>query len=143
MAEAKLAVLKTRFSPGRILMEIQLVPIDGFEFDLPMEEAGNKLSQVANYARQTFGIRTAPRQAQIEAEKRMAEEHGTELRAKRDKAERKMRAMSKTLAGGSDRAIQVLEGELKRAITEGEKTEIDRARQQLDRAKAMKESQGK
>ena len=59
MVECKLSLLETSFSPGLIKLHIELMPGDGELFDLPMEEAGKKLSAVANYAASTFGVRAA------------------------------------------------------------------------------------
>ena len=133
MVEIRLSHLLTEFSPGRIVLRIELIPMNGEEFDLPMEEAGNKLSAVANYARATFGVRTSTL-----PEKSMAVP--TQQAWKRpitDMAERRKNEIAKNITKGSDRALQVMQGELDRAIEEGDHGAITRAREHLERSKDM------
>ena len=130
MVDCKLGALETRFTPQMITLFIEVIPIEGQSFDMPIEDATNKLNAVANYARTTFGVRVTPISTQEPSPQ------GKILASTRE--EKKQASMAKTLKGGADRAIQVLEGELARANKEKNPEAIAKAEMQLTRAKAMK-----
>lgn len=130
MADCKLDLLKTEFSPYKITLLIELIPLPGLEFDLPMEDAGKKLSSVANYARETFGVRTGPIGPS---------DPGSQGKTGGPvKGDRKQREMAKMLKASGARAIKVMENELKLAKIGKDPARIERAETQLANALAMK-----
>ena len=137
MPAIKLAKLVTSFVPEKIRLVIELTPGNGELFDLPMDEAGNKLSAVANYARTTFGVRTTPIAASPPA-KTSDTDPKAQTRKPKLTAQDHLR---KNMIEGSKRAIQVLEQELQRARAEKDPGAIKRAEEQLARGKALQEKQ--
>lgn len=137
MAECKLIRLLTCFTPEKIRLVIELAPLGSDEFDLPMDEAGNKLSAVANYARTTFGVRTSPALPSVSTPEQASSGKPRPL----DRAERRNQAMSKMIKAGGARALQVFEEALARAKASKDPREIEIASEQLARAKAMQAKQ--
>ncbi len=129
MVDCKLGYLKTEFSPERIILIIEMVPLECQEFDQPMDNVVSKLDQVANYARETFGVRTAP----VSTKEPGSPGHPSPP----GKAERKQKEIAKMLKGGAGRAIKVMEQELARAKAEKNPAAIKSAEEQLARAQAM------
>ncbi len=111
MVESLLNVLETRFTPERITLHIELTPGDVVAFELPIEEAGKKLSMVANYAASIFGVRVAP-----------LPPNGTPAMPDANSARNQ-----EEVKRGSARALQVFEGELTRAKASGDPRAIARA----------------
>ena len=111
MVESLLNVLETRFTPERITLHIELTPGDVVAFELPIEEAGKKLSMVANYAASIFGVRVAP----LPPSPNGATPPNMDAYI-RDEVGR-----------GSARAVKVLEGELARARSSGDPAAIAKA----------------
>lgn len=56
MESCKLDRLMTDFSPGRMILHVELVPPKGMTFDTPLKEPGKKLNMIANYARTIFDV---------------------------------------------------------------------------------------
>jgi len=139
MSECKLGYLRTEFAPDRISLLIELIPLNAQLFDLPIDEVGDKLNAVANYARTTFAVRTAPNPAITGVAASRASAAGRPPANGAPVSDRKQRAMRKVLEAGPSRAIQVLEGELARAKEGGDPKLIKLAEEQLARANAMKE----
>lgn len=115
MVESLLNVLETRFTPERITLHIELTPGPSVAFELPIEEAGKKLSMVANYAASTFGVRAAPPVPN-------GSPAPPDLNAARNQDEVKR---------GGARALTVFEGELARARSSGDPRAIARAESSL------------
>jgi len=123
MVETKLGLLLTKYTPACIRVVIELVPAAGSSFDEPIGNLATKLDQVANYARSTFGVRTAP-------VTQPTAQNGGEHEEKLKKA-------------GNARVIAVLEEELSKAEAAGDVAGVERAKVSLDRAKsAIKQAGG-
>lgn len=119
MFESLLNVLETRFTPERITLHIELVPGDAASFELPIEEAGKKLSMVANYAASTFGVRVAP-----------VVQNGVIVTS--DVLDANIR---KEVEKGNSRAVTVFEGELARARASKNPIAVLKAEQNLANVK--------
>jgi len=119
MVECKLAKLSTDFTPERISLHIDLVPVNGVLFDLPLDEAGKKFSAVCNYAVSTFAVRAQPLPVKPPGP------------GGPDPAERQRAQME----AGAERALAVLGKELKRAEASKDPKQIAQAKVALARAK--------
>lgn len=127
MVDCKLALLETSFSPDKIRMVIELIPPGNTKFDLPLEDAGKKLSSVANYARTTFEVKAAP----VGPEKYSPEgESGPS-----EKDEARAARSAKLLDAGNKRVLATFESELAEAKKSGDKELIEKAKANLQRVK--------
>lgn len=120
MVESLLNVLETRFTPDRITLHIELTPGPSVAFDLPIEEAGKKLSMVANYAASTFGVRVCPAPGVVTPA------------ANGSAAETAAAYIKKEVSAGNSRALEVLQGELSRARASNDMKAIDKAQAALE-----------
>lgn len=127
MVECKLDKLLTEFTPGRITLHIELTPVNGTGFDLPVEEAGKKLGMVANYASATFGVRTAPITAAGALASAPASPPGFSEQEK------------KLIAKGNARVLEVFEQELERAKSSKDPQAVAAAEDKLKRARERAE----
>jgi hypothetical protein len=118
--ESLLNVLETRFTPDRITLHIELTPGPSVAFELPIEEAGKKLSMVANYAATTFGVRAAQPPPGVQ---------GT---AQASAADQAAAYIKKEVGEGNTRALSVIQGELDRARASKNQKAIDEARARLE-----------
>jgi len=128
MTECKLNKLSTEFTPGCIVLHIELVPAGGEVFEEPMENTASKLDAVANYAASTFRARNGPAPT-------------PESKASIKKAEQAERErVAKRIRDGQARSLQGFENALKRAEAGGDPKEIADAGLALARVKARIEA---
>lgn len=125
MVDCKLDVLKTEFSPFRIILHIELIPLDSEGFDLPITEVGKKLSAAANYIVATFAVRAS----------QLGPNKDGKAVTKNDKP--LVFTEAKRVKEGNERVLKVLEGDLARAKEEKNPVAIEKATLAIEQTKKM------